>query len=354
VTTRLDPVQLLKDLVAVPSVSGDEERVVDAVHRYAKAGGLPAERAGRNVVISFGSGQGPRLLLNAHLDTVAPVSRWETDPFTPVERDGRITGLGANDDKGSVVAILCALANLNQTGVPGNVVLALTVEEERGGGEGLERLITQLGELDAAVIGEPTDLQICRAQKGLLVLEVETTGVARHAAHAHRMPGPNAVVEAAKAVLALDGWSPGPKHELLGPVTCQVTVIQGGTTRNVIPDRCAVTLDVRTVPGSTTDGIVRAIEEKTKAKVKVVSDRLKPVETDEKSAIVQAACRARPEASVVASSTLSDAVWTRHLPTIKVGPGMTERSHTAGEYILVSELMGGVSFYERLVQEYFQ
>ncbi len=348
-----DPVALLRELVSIPSVSGDEERLAQTVHAWANEHGMRSERAGRNVVVRVGAGDSKRLLLNSHLDTVAPVASWQTDPFSPILDDNRIVGLGANDAKGCVAAMLSAALNIKDVDLSGEVVLALTVEEESGGsGDGLEKLIHELGNPDAAVIGEPTNLGICRAQKGLLILEVTAKGVARHAAHANRIEGENAVVEAARAILALDGWHPGPEHALLGPTSCQTTAIDGGEKRNVVPDECVICLDFRTVPGSSTEQIIREVRERTGAEVSVRSDRMKPLETDEAAEIVLSARRAMPRAPIVASSTMSDAVWTRHLPTIKVGPGQTERSHTAGEFITTEELNQGVAFYERLIKEF--
>ncbi len=347
-----DPAVLLKELVAVPSPSGEEGALARSILERAAAWGLRAEAAGRNVVIRVGSHSGPRVLLNSHLDTVAPVAGWTHDPFTPEERNGRISGLGANDAKGCVATMLCAAVQLAATDLQGQLVLALTVDEEiGGGGEGLEKLIEELGHLDAAVIGEPTGLDICIAQKGLLILEVETTGDARHAAHAHRLPGSNAITEAARAITALDGWSPGPEDPLLGPVTCHVTTIEGGTRRNVIPDLCTFCLDIRTVDADANQMLVSEVRLRTGADVRVRSDRLKPFSTSPDSAIVRAAQGIRPQARLVGSATLSDAVWTRHLPTIKAGPGETERSHTAGEYVTVDELEEGVEFYRRLAVE---
>ncbi len=353
--TNIDPIGLLETLVGIPSVSENEEQVANAVHAWALEHGLRAERAFRNVVIRLGEGNGKRLLLNSHLDTVAPVDSWQTDPFSPVRDGDRIIGLGANDAKGCVTAMLAAAAKLNDSDIPGEVILALTVEEETGGAKnGLMNLLPTLGNLDAVVIGEPTDLAICVAQKGLLILEVETAGVARHAAHAHRIGGANATVEAARAIVALADWKPGPDHSLLGPTTCQITTIEGGTKRNVIPDRCVFCLDIRTVPGVSTEELIDDVRERTGAEVHVRSDRMEPFETDEGAGIVLAARRARPNAEIIASATMSDAVWTRHLPTIKMGPGRTERSHTAGEYITKDELLDGVAFYEQLVKELFK
>jgi acetylornithine deacetylase len=352
--TPIDPVQLLQTLVSIPSISGQEEQLAKQIWAIATKLGLRTEHPDRNLVITAGQPGGKRLLFNSHLDTVAPVASWKTDPFTPTKTDHAIIGLGANDAKGSIAAMLCALQRCAQTDLPGEIVLALTVDEEiEEVNEGLEILIGKLGKLDAAVIGEPTDLAICRAQKGRVVLEVETIGLARHAAHAHRIDGKNAVVEAAKAIVALQGWTPHEDHPLLGSPTCEVTIISGGEKQNVIPDKCVFCLDIRTVNDTPASHFAKTIETITGGMVHILSDRLKPFETDENADIVAAARMARPNAPVVVSSTMSDAVWTRHLPTVKIGPGKTERSHTAGEHITLDELYEGVAFYEKLIHAYF-
>jgi acetylornithine deacetylase len=351
----IDPVQLVQEMIAVPSPSGCEDKLADLVAERAGSCGLPVERVGRNLVIRVGPDAGKRLLLCSHLDTVSPVAGWSSNPFSPQLDGERIIGLGANDAKGCVAAMLCAVASFAAAEPAGQVVLALTVDEEVGGGDGLVWLIERLGALDAAVIGEPTGLAICRSQKGLLILEVITTGDARHAAHAHRLPGRNAIVEAGRAITSLAAWDPGYTHPLLGPVTCQITTIEGGSRRNVIADRCRLTLDIRTIDGVSTEEIVHRVREVSGAdQVRVFSDRMRPVETPAEAAIVRAAVRARPGSQLVGSATMSDAVWTRHLPTVKVGPGATERSHTAGEYVTTNELQEGATFYEQLIAEYFK
>jgi len=345
-------VELVKALVATPSLSGKEVAAAKVVAGWAEERKLNVKRVGANVVITVPAGKGPRVLLNSHLDTVAPVAGWERDPYAPQVAGEKIVGLGANDAKGCVSAMLCAVADVAQSKMlKGEVVLALTVQEETGG-KGLEAIVGQLGHFDAAVIGEPTGLNICVAQKGLVLLEMVTTGTARHAAHAWRLPGKNAVTEAARAITKLEGWQPGAAHPLLGPVTCEVTRIDGGTRSNVIPDRCVVTLDVRTIPGLTPESVATQVEERTGAKVSVKSGRLQPMETDASSAIVTHAKRVLPGSPLIGSATLSDAVWTRHIPTIKIGPGETERSHTAGEYVTTTELNAGVEFYANLLTSY--
>lgn len=355
--------ELLVRLVETPSLSGQEDAAVELVLQFAHARGMDVTKVGRNAVITVGPPSprlrrkgapgGRRLLLNSHLDTVPPAAGWETDPWT-VKQDGdRLIGLGANDAKGSVASMLTAAAQLHDEGWrDGQIVLALTVQEETGG-EGLERIVDGLGPLDAAVIGEPTSLQVCRAQKGLVILKVTTRGDARHAAHAHLLPGDDAIRLAARAIERLPAIPPFPEHELLGPTTCQVTKVRGGERHNVIADRCEFVLDVRTVPAASTEQLVAWVEKETGGEVRIHSDRLKFFETKAGEPIVDAALRATGNTQSIGSATLSDAVWTRHLPTVKVGPGDTCRSHTAGEYVTRSELLAGCAAYEALIREFF-
>jgi acetylornithine deacetylase len=348
----MDPVAFLNQLVSTPSVSHEEDAAIELVLSTARKQGLMYEQMGRNAVITLGQGGGKRLLLNSHVDTVPPSDRWEHEPFALTSVEDRLVGLGANDAGGCVASMFSAVAALHSSGwSDGEVVLALTVEEETGG-EGLEILIDDLGDFDGVVIGEPTGLDLCVAQKGLLVLEVFTTGQARHAAHAHRIPGTNAVVELAKAITRLKEIPPFDEHPFLGPLTCQVTKVWGGDRHNVIPDEAGMVLDIRTVPTVRTEDIVGWVETTTGAEVNVRSDRLKAFETREDEAIVSAAVRAHPEGAIFGSATLSDACWTRHLPTIKVGPGDSDRSHQPDEYVTLSELENGVDFYRRLIQEF--
>ena len=237
-----------------------------------------------------------------------------------------------------------------KTGAPkGKVLLAATCEEEVLG-QGLEKLLPALPRPDAAVVGEPTGLQAAIAQKGLLLLEVTTAGRSAHAAHGG---GVNAVEAAARDVLALSKFNIAREHAVLGRTSLHVTQISGGTSHNVIPDQCKLVVDVRTIPSVSPEEIVALVKRSVEGQVSIRSSRLGSVETDPAHAIVRAALSARPGARPYGSPTLSDWVFLKGIPTVKVGPGDSRRSHTPDEYLEVREFEEGVEFYEALIRGYF-
>jgi acetylornithine deacetylase len=350
-----DLLALHRLLVETPSPSGREEPLVDALESWLRALGLAPRRLGRNLVLEAGSG--PRgLLLNSHLDTVPACAGWTRAPLAWTREGDRLYGLGANDAKASVTAMIAAfvaLAAALRTSASGRLLLALTCDEETGG-QGLEAILHQLPAFDAALVGEPTGLQLCIAQKGLLVLNVTSHGEACHVAHADRVHATNAIEVAARDILALRAADLSRPHALLGPVSAHATVIRAGERHNVIPDRCEWTIDLRTTPAYTHDELTALIRAALASEVRVKSDRLRPLATDASSAIVQSCRRARPSAPLVGSATLSDAAHLAHVPVVKVGPGETERSHRADEFVLVRELAEGAAFYENAARDYLE
>ncbi|MBI5210792.1 MAG: M20/M25/M40 family metallo-hydrolase [Elusimicrobia bacterium] len=312
--------------------------------------GWSPRRSGRNVYAFLGSG-GPLLLLNSHTDTVPAGEGWTKPPLGAVVEDGKVYGRGANDAKGCVVAMLLGAAGAFASDAPkGRVCLGFTCEEEILG-QGLESLVAELPRPDAAVVGEPTGLAPAVAQKGLLVLEITAKGRAAHAAHGG---GVNAIEAAAHDVLALGRLSFDRSHPALGLPSLAVTQIEGGTRHNVIPDRCRLVVDVRTTPDYEPEQIVAEVGRLVKGEVVVRSQRLRSVDTDPASAIVQAALAANPGARPYGSPTLSDWIFLRGIPTVKAGPGDSRRSHTPDEYLGLGELEEGVRFYERLIRSYFE
>jgi acetylornithine deacetylase len=218
-------------------------------------------------------------------------------------------------------------------------------------GQGLEKLLPSLPRPDAAVVGEPTGLKPAVAQKGLIVLEITAAGRSAHAAHGG---GVNAVEAAARDVLVLSKLSFDREHPALGRPSLYVTQISGGARHNVIPDRCKIVVDIRNTPDYSPDEIVARVREVVKGEVLVRSSRLGSVETDINHPIVKAALSANPDSLPYGSATLSDWVFLKGVPTVKVGPGDTRRSHTPDEYLEVAELEAGVLFYERLIRNYFE
>jgi acetylornithine deacetylase len=267
-----------------------------------------------------------------------------------------VYGLGSNDAKASVAAMVAAFLRLREkeSALKCRVMLTLVVEEETGGksGKGTELLLAELGRRglmpQAVLVGEPTGLDLAVAQKGLLVLEMRAEGQACHAAHGRALGAVNAVRKLARDLMAIDRVDLGPPHPRLGPVTVEPTVIAGGTARNMIPAEASCFLDVRTNPQPDQAATAALLRSVLQGELRVVSDRLSPCEIDPNHLLVRAAQRARPSAALFGSRGLSDMVFFAQagIPALKVGPGETERSHTPDEFVLESEVLAGGRFYE--------
>jgi acetylornithine deacetylase len=340
-------------LVATRSVSGEEEAIANFVAAFLEERGAPSERHGNSLLAFRGRppGTAPLVVLNSHLDTVPAAPGWTRDPWQVDKAEGRIYGLGSNDAKAAVAAMIAAFLALPQD-LGFTVALALAEGEETKG-VGSIRLtgeLKQRGLVPAAVVvGEPTRLDVAIAQKGLLILELVEQGEAAHAAHAKRLGVSNAIRALGRDLVALETVDLGPEHPQLGHATCEPTMLKGGTARNVVPAEASVVLDVRTVPGEPYEKLVSRLQEKVEGEIRVLSDRLRPCGTEENSELVRCALKARPEAKLYGSPTLSDWVYFRDFPTIKVGPGDSDRSHRPDEYVLEKELEAGAAFYSALL-----
>jgi acetylornithine deacetylase len=337
----LDPVALLKELVAIPSVSGKEGPLQERLAAVLRAEGLSPAISGRNLWASAGSGR-PVLLLNAHVDTVPPSGKWTRDPFVPAEEGGRLTGLGAGDDKASVAAMAAALAAFAARGGPGTLVFAATCDEETGG-EGLEVLRRELPPADAAVVGEPTELRVATAQRGLIRIEAEAEGRAAHAARPHQ--GVNAIYGALEDVQRLREMRFEDPHPLLGLPTVTVTEIQGGAGRNVVPPSCRFTVDVRTTPNYDNDYFVPELRRRIRSRVPTLRARMTPVETRADDRLVVAALEATGTAAPVGFGGVSDMFHLRDLPCVVLGPGEPARSHQADESVPLDQVARAAGVY---------
>lgn len=344
---------LHRAITAIPSVSGTESALADFLEAKLRRHGAAPERIGNSLLARIG--RGPILLLDTHLDTVPPAPGWTRDPWTVEETDGRIVGLGANDAKAAVAAMTAAFLAWLDVDLPFTLALAL-VEGEETKGTGTQAILAELaarGEtVEAAVVGEPTGLDLAVAQKGLLVLELRTAGDACHAAHAVALGAANAARRLAHDLVALESIDFGPAHPYLGPITLEPTQVQAGTARNVVPAEATAILDVRTTPALSRAEIVARVQAAVQGEIRVLSDRLLPKETSSDAPLVDAARTARPEARLFGSATLSDMVFLNGTPAVKCGPGRTERSHTPDEYVLESEILDGAQFYTRLIGAY--
>lgn len=345
----MTPQELLRQLVSIPSPSGEEAAVADFAQGLLAEWGLAPQRVGHNVWCEVGKGA-PRLLMATHLDTVKPCAGWSEDPWSPVWRHGRLSGLGANDAKGCATAMMLAARALKDRSLEGRVVVALCAEEETGGPGGIRSLLPHLGAFDGALVGEPTNLQPCLAQRGMLLLDCVARGESAHVAHAALAE--NAIHKAARDIARLAAMTFEP-HPLLGATRAQVTAVKGGLALNQVPDACSFSVDLRTTPNLDHAELSERIARELESEVSVRSDRYLPKATDAAHPVAQAALMASGKAAHRGSATTSDWAHLGALPAVKIGPGDTHRSHRPDEFITEAELLAGVAFYTQVAQTFF-
>jgi acetylornithine deacetylase len=357
-------IDLLSDLVRIPSLSHREGPAADLVEaRLRSESALEVGRLENNVWASLGDGE-ETLLLNSHLDVVPASIDHPYPPFEPTRVNGRLYGRGAVDAKASGAAMVTALLTLAREGFQpagGRAVVALTACEEAGAGyNGLQHLRQevfgrQLPDVAAALVGEPTALRPCLAQKGLLILAATAHGRSAHAARAHL--GDNAVIRAARDILRLESLRFDREDALLGRPTVTTTTIEGGSARNAVPDRCSFTIDVRSTPAYSHAELAALVAGPLESEVSVLSDRLVPCSTPLGSRIAVACRAALREAGLdddpFGSPTASDWVFLDDVPTVKIGPGASELSHTADEHVAVADVEAAAALYASIIRQYF-
>lgn len=347
-------VQLLSDMIAVPSLSRDEAAVSHLVSARLESRGIPHARFGLNLVAGIDSlnPAKPILMLNSHLDTVKPAPSYTFDPFAPFVRDGRLYGLGANDAGASVVSLIEVFDHLRHKAaeLPVNLLLALTVEEEVGGEGGMRLLLPALDELgvrpDMVIVGEPTGMQPATAERGLVVLDCVTRGVTGHAA---RTEGINAIYRAIADIELLRSFQFPRVSEVLGPIKISVTQIEAGRQHNVVPDECRWVADVRTTDAYTNEQTARLIQNALSPHTQATprSTRVQASVIGEDHPLVHAAVELGLQPFV--SPTTSDMSLLHGIPSLKMGPGDSSRSHAADEYILLDEIAAAIPLYIRLI-----
>jgi len=340
-------VERLAEFVTIRSVSGEEGRLADRIAEICGEAGVRATRSGRNVLARRGEGT-PCLLLNSHLDTIPAVEGWSGDPWTPRLEGERLIGLGANDAKASVASLLEAFLSAPLPR-PGSLLFVATCDEETGG-EGMEKLIEELA-FDAAIVGEPNDFAVAVAQKGLVKLKLVARGRAGHAARPQLAE--NAIVRAAKDTLAIEALAFGAEDPYLGRPTAAVTMVEGGVRSNVVPDRCELTVDARTIGVFDNDTMIAAIRRAVSSEVEVLSARLKPVAGDPDSRVARAALSAVSGSRATGFASVSDLAHLKGKPAIVFGPGKPEESHRADESISVASLLAAPGVYRRTIAAYF-
>lgn len=351
---------LLAALVRAPSPSGEEGPAAELLASWAAGLGCPNLEAARDdaaVRIRVrGRAAGPTLLFASHLDTVPPGAGWSRDPIGAAVEHGMLFGRGAADAKGSVAAMAAAAAAVARAGGParGELVLLASFGEETRHPTlplALERLERPPA---ACVVGEPTGLRPCTAQRGLLALDLHWRGEQFHAGWAgERGAGPaNAIVAAARDLARLESFPLDRIHKLLGRTTLVPTTIRAGVARNTTPPECVCSLDVRTTPAYSHAELAARLRAFLAAEVELVSDRRIPMETPQDSALLAALRRVDPALDPVGSPTSSDWVWLGALDALKLGPGDSRLSHGPDERIALEEVERAAALLARLAREY--
>jgi acetylornithine deacetylase len=352
-----DELDLLAALVAIPSVSGQEEPLARFLEATARGWGLDVRRDALAVWLEIpGSSPGPTLALVSHLDVVPPGEGWTRDPFTPTREDHRLYGRGSGDAKASVSAMLWAARDVAASGGPsrGRLLVILGYGEETRYTT-MERAVETAGRIDAAVVGEPTNLDFAVAQRGLMMVDLLAEGDQRHAGYA-AADGEfrNAALVLARDLLKLDTLFAGRAHPVLGHTTATPTMLEGGVSRNVTPPVAKAILDIRSTPDWSHDEVADVLRRSLASQVVVTSQRLVPCETPVDSRLLAVARQVRPEARTFGSPTCSDWVFLRHADALKCGPGTSRRSHTPDEYVDLPEVTAARRFYAELSLAYLK
>ena len=343
----LDAITLLKRLIATPSVSRDEEKAADIMMEEIESYGFSPIRDGNNIWITDPEMRDdrPTLLLNAHIDTVKPVASWTRNPFSPDIEGDTLYGLGSNDCGGGLVSLLQAFRFLVTKPRLYNLVYLASCEEEVSGINGIRRVIDKLPHIDVAIVGEPTGMEPAVAEKGLMVIDMTAHGKSGHAA---RGEGINAIYEALDDMLWVRDYKFDRVSDFLGPTVMNLTVVNSGTQHNVIPDECRMVIDVRSNENYDNEEIFHFIDEHTKSDCKARSFHLRSSHIPLDHPLVKQliAMGKHP----FGSPTLSDQAlmpW----QSLKLGPGQSSRSHSADEYIRISEIEDAIGTYIRLIEE---
>ncbi len=340
-------IDLLKSMISIPSLSREEGEVASMIERQLLEWGYQPERKGNNIWLKSPEWDPakPVILLNSHIDTVRPAKGWSYEPFQATCENGKITGLGSNDAGAPVVSLLASFRHLSREPQPYNLIFCASAEEEVSGLNGIVSVLDQFGQIDIAIVGEPTGMQMAIAEKGLLVLDCEAKGKAGHAA---RNEGENALYKAIDDIQKLRNYRFPLASELLGPVKMTVTQIEAGHQHNVVPDSCRFVVDVRTNEFYSNVEAARVISELITSEVKPRSFRLNSSGIPSDHPLVKRGLVLG--LTTYGSPTTSDQAVIPY-PSIKIGPGDSARSHTADEYILEDEIREGVKIYLQLLDK---
>lgn len=340
-----DAIGLLSQLIATPSTSRNEKDAADIMGKALRNYGFTPHREANNVWVidPHFDEQKPTLLLNAHIDTVKPVDSWRRDPFAPTIEGDTLYGLGSNDCGGGLCSLLQTFRMLTEKTQNYNLIYLASAEEEVSGKDGISRALPLLPKIDLAIVGEPTGMQPAVAEKGLMVLDVIAHGKSGHAA---RNEGVNAIYEALDDMRWIRDYEFEKVSPFLGPTKMTLTVVNAGTQHNVIPDKCTMLVDIRTNEFYDNEEVYHFICQHLKSEVKAHSFRLKSSRIDPEHPLIKkcVAMGMKP----FGSPTLSDQAL-MPFPSFKLGPGESSRSHSADEFIRISEIADAIAKYKELL-----
>lgn len=346
-TLKEEAIQLLTQLIAIPSFSKEEDKTAEAIIMFLQKHGVTVNRSGNNVWATnrYFDAEKKTLLLNSHHDTVKPNPGYTRDPFQPEVIDGKLYGLGSNDAGGPLVSLIATFLYFYKAkDLKYNIVLAATAEEEISGTGGVELIWKELPAIDFAIVGEPTLGDAAIAEKGLMVLDCVAKGKAGHAA---REEGVNAIYEALTDIEWFRTFQFPKVSASLGKVKMSVTVIHAGQAHNQVPPECTFTVDVRVTDAYTLEEVLAIIQQHVKCEVKPRSLRLRSSGIDASHPLMHSVKQLGLKQ--YGSPTTSDQALIP-TPSIKIGPGDSARSHSADEFIYVDEIRKGIDLYIQLIK----
>ena len=343
-----DAIKLLKELIAIPSFSKEEYKTADLIEDFLAHQEVGVNRSGNNVW-AFAREYDPDLptvWLNSHHDTVKPNNGYTKDPFNPEEINGKLYGLGSNDAGGALVSLIATFCNFIGKPLPFNLLLIASAEEEISGANGIASILDKLPKAEIAIVGEPTQMRLAVAEKGLLVIDAKIHGKAGHAA---REEGVNAIYLALDDLDEIRNFSFFKSSPFLGRTKVTATLIKAGHQHNVVPDLCEYTLDVRVTDAYTLEEAFQELKSNLKAELAPRSMRLQSSHLPDGHVMYRVAEKLSLEK--FGSPTLSDQAlipW----PSVKIGPGDSARSHTPDEFILLEEIKSGIKGYVAIINKY--
>lgn len=344
-----DAVALLSRLIETPSLSKEEDQTALIIQDFFSERGIETQRHLNNVWVKnkYFDANKPTLLLNSHHDTVKPNKGYTLDPFSAIQKDGKLYGLGSNDAGGALVSLIaCFIHFYDQKNLTYNIIFAASAEEEISGTNGIEALLPHLGKIEFGIVGEPTLMNLAIAEKGLMVLDCVNYGVAGHAA---RNEGNNALYHSLKDIEWFKNYSFKKVSDLLGPVKMSVTSIEtDNKAHNVVPSICKFIVDIRVNELYTFEEILKEIEANVSCEIRPRSLRMRSSSIPVDHPIVKSGLNLGR--TTYGSPTTSDKALMNFL-TLKMGPGDSARSHTADEFIYLNEIKEGIEMYVKMIEK---